>query len=299
MKQFCFIFFLLLCQQMWAQSDYDDLMAAMIAAKIHQDSIDVSSVVVVYNYTCQTQDADGQPVTDSMKVALQIGSHCTRSYPYRKFCEDTEEIDYLTPENFPILKAEAYCFMPEVWTNYPDGKTTVRDVILPNHYEAQENRKFTDWTLGDDTVTVGNYPCKTATGELHGRRWTVRYTEEIPSSAGPWKLCGLPGLILKAETTDGIHRFTFDGISRTASPIYYEYNAITTKVSEAKLIKNRIKIFGNKHYPKNPQYYIPNRNALNGRADVTFLQFDDDFFGLVNGILEIKKAHVFQPLELK
>ena len=297
MKQFCVIFFLLLCQPMCAQSDYDDLIAAMIAAKIHQDSIDVSSVVVVYNYTCQTQDADGQPVTDSMKVSLQIGSHCTRSYPYRKFCEDTEEIDYLTPENFPILKAEAYCFMPEVWTNYPDGKTTVRDVILPNHYEAQENRKFTDWTLGDDTVTVGNYPCKTATGELHGRRWTVRYTEEIPSSAGPWKLCGLPGLILKAETTDGIHRFTLDGISRTASPIYYEHNAITTKITEKKLIKNRIKIFGNKRYPKQPTYYIPNRSSLN--ADQTFGQFGDETFCVVNGILENKEAHVYQPLELK
>ena len=82
-----------------AQAQQDDgmdaMLAAMIAAKIHQDSIDTSSLVAVYNYECQTQDADGQAVTDRMKVCLQVGQHCTRSYPYRKFREDTEGYESL------------------------------------------------------------------------------------------------------------------------------------------------------------------------------------------------------------
>ena len=55
----------------------DDAIAAMHAAKIHQDSIDVSSLVVEYDYECRTQDADNQSVTDRMKLCLQIGQHCT------------------------------------------------------------------------------------------------------------------------------------------------------------------------------------------------------------------------------
>ena len=39
-------------------SGMDALLAAMIAAIIHQDSIDTSSLVAVYDYECQTQDAD-------------------------------------------------------------------------------------------------------------------------------------------------------------------------------------------------------------------------------------------------
>ena len=62
-------------------SGMDALLAAMIAAKIHQDSIDRSSLVAVYDYECQTQDADGKAVTDKMKVCLQVGQHCTRSFP--------------------------------------------------------------------------------------------------------------------------------------------------------------------------------------------------------------------------
>ena len=59
-----------------AQNDdgMDAMLAAMIAAKIHQDSIDTSNLVAVYDYECQTQDADGKAVTDRMKLCLQVGT---------------------------------------------------------------------------------------------------------------------------------------------------------------------------------------------------------------------------------
>ena len=275
----------------------DDMMAAMIAAKIHQDSIDLSSLVAVYDYECQTLDAEGKAVTDRMKVCVQVGQHCTRSYPYWKFREDTEGYDYGTPEELVKWKEEAYCFMPEVWTNHPEGMTTVRDAIIPNIYETREGRKPIDWTLCDDTLTVGGFLCKTATCLLHGRKWTVHYAEDLPTSAGPWKLCGLPGMILEAKTDDNVHRFIVADIRRTASPIYYEHNAITSRIAEEKLIKNRIKIFGNKLYPKKPTYYIPDHRSMN--ADETFCQIGDEILCVVNGVLELSQAHVFQPLELK
>ena len=253
--------------------------------------------MAVYDYECQTQDAEGKAVTDRMKVCLQVGQHCTRSFPYRKFRNDTEGYDCMTPDEFPHFRAESYCFVPEVWTNYPDGQVTVRDAIIPNIYETREERKPIAWTLSVDTLTVVGYLCKTATCQLHGREWTALYSEDIPTSAGPWKLCGLPGLVLKAETDDGIHRFTLASLQRIVSPIYYEHNAITTKTSEKKLIKNRIKIFGNKLYPKNPTYYIADRGSMN--ADETFCQMGDEILTLVNGVLEDNKAHVYQPLELK
>ena len=299
MKKFLVMmaFALTIAVQAQQDDDLDAMLAAMIAAKIHQDSIDTSNLVAVYDYECQTQDADGKAVTDRMKVCLQVGQHCTRSYPYRKFREDTEGYDCMTPDEFPQFREESYCFVPEVWTNYPDGQVTVRDAIIPNIYETREERKPIAWTLSDDTLTVGGYLCKTATCQLHGRKWTALYSEDIPTSAGPWKLCGLPGLILKAEADGDIHRFTLASLERIASPIYYEHNAITTKTSEEKLIKNRIKIFGNKLYPKNPTYYIADRGSMN--ADETFCQMGDEILTLVNGVLEDNKAHVYQPLELE
>ena len=292
-----------------AQAQQDDgldaMMAAMIAARIHQDSIDTSSLVAVYDYECLTQDADGKAVTDRMKVCLQVGQHCMRSFPYRKFREDTEGYDYMTLEELPLLKSEGYCFMPEVWTDYPEGKVTVRDAIPPTIYETQEERKPINWELSDDTLTVAGFLCKLATCQLHGRKWTALYSEDIPTSAGPWKLCGLPGLVLKAETErlrvgeqegseiDGIHRFTLTSLERIAAPIYYETNAITSKTTEEKLIKNRIKTFGNRLYPNNPTYYVTDN--LSRIADIV----SDTEGMMVNGIYVNNKAHVYQPLELE
>ena len=288
-----------ICDGVYAQVDdgLDELMATYYAAKLHQDSIDVSNMVAVYDYECKTKDADEQDVTDRMRVCVQVGQHCTRSYPHRKFREDNEDYDYFTPDELPMLRAESYCFMPEVWTNYPDGQVTVRDAIIPNIFETRKAREAINWTLSDDTLTVSGYLCKKATCQLHGRKWTVHYAEDIPTSAGPWKLSGLPGLILDAEADGGIHHFTIYSISHTVTPIFYEHNAITTKIAEEKLIKNRIKIFGNKLYPKNPTYYIPDRRNM--QADEVFVEIGNDFLPIVNGVLMDNKAHVYQPLELK
>jgi len=297
-----------------AQQDdgLDAIKAAMTAAKIHQDSIDTSSLVAVYDFKCQTQDADGKAVTDKMKICLLIGQHCTRSFPYRKFRKEQEwaegeeragtdflqldkreymdGYDFCSDEELPMLKAESYCFVPQVWMNYPDGMMTVRDAIPPSIYETREERKPINWELNDDTLTVAGYLCKTAICQLHGRKWTVRYSEDIPTTAGPWKLCGLPGLILEAEADGGIHRFKIADIGRTVAPIYYETNAITSKTTEKELIKNRITTFGNRLYLKDPYYYITDYDAI----DKVYVEKGM----IINGTYVNEKPHVFQPLEL-
>lgn len=295
-----------------AQNDgLDDIIAEMMAAKIHQECIDTANLVATYDYECQTQDADGKAVTDRMKLCLLVGRHCTRSFPYRKFRKEREwaegkkqfaadflqmnkreymeGYDFLSEEELPLLRSESFCFMPQVWTNYPEGQVTVRDAIPPSIYETQEKRKPIKWTLNDSTLTVAGYQCKTAVCQLHGLKWTVRYAEDIPTTAGPWKLCGLPGLIVEAVSNDGIHRFTLTELQHATAPIFYETNAITVKTSEEKLIKNRNKTFGNRLYPKDSHYYIANLQSV----DVVFV----DEGAIINGTFVNDKAHVYMPLE--
>jgi GLPGLI family protein len=303
-------FALTLSAQMQAQNDgLDDIMAEMIAAKVHQVCIDTANLVVAYDYECRTQDADGKAVTDRMKLCLLVGRHCTRSFPYRKFRKEREwaegkkqfaadflqmnKREYMEGYDFidelPLLRAESFCFMPQVWTNYPEGQVTVRDAIPPSIYETQEKRKTIKWTLNDDTLKVAGYLCKTAVCQLHGLKWTVRYAEDIPTTAGPWKLCGLPGLIVEAVSDDGTHRFTLTELQHATAPIFYETNAITVKTSEEKLIKNRNKTFGNRLYPKDSHYYIANLQSV----DVVYV----DEGAIINGTYVSNKAHVYMPLE--
>lgn len=80
------------------------------------------------------------------------------------------------------------------------------------------------WEIADSAKTVLGYECVMATTDYHGRSWTAWFTTEVPLQDGPWKLCGLPGLILAAEESDGQHTFTAVGIEKCDMPMYPIYN---------------------------------------------------------------------------
>lgn len=79
------------------------------------------------------------------------------------------------------------------------------------------------WQIGDSTKTILGYECIIAETDFHGRNWKVWFTPEIPIQDGPWKFCGLPGLILEATDSTGQHSFIADGIEESnifITPIY-------------------------------------------------------------------------------
>ncbi|MGI4874874.1 MAG: GLPGLI family protein [Janthinobacterium lividum] len=59
------------------------------------------------------------------------------------------------------------------------------------------------WQLTGKSQTILGYSCLSATTTFRGRTYTAYYTPKLPVSNGPWKLGGLPGLILEAKTDDG------------------------------------------------------------------------------------------------
>jgi GLPGLI family protein len=67
-----------------------------------------------------------------------------------------------------------------------------------------------NWDILEDTLTVLGHLCQKAITDFRGRSYTAWFTMELPVNEGPWKLYGLPGLILKAE--DGEKLFCFQAI---------------------------------------------------------------------------------------
>ena len=61
------------------------------------------------------------------------------------------------------------------------------------------------WKVEIDSVrNILAYDCIMAECDYHGRHWRVWFAPEISVSDGPWKLRGLPGLILLAESDNDI-----------------------------------------------------------------------------------------------
>jgi GLPGLI family protein len=66
-----------------------------------------------------------------------------------------------------------------------------------------------DWQIHPDTKLIGSFQCTKASGTFGGRVYDVWFTPEIPASLGPYKLWGLPGLILEAKSRDNMVRYSF------------------------------------------------------------------------------------------
>ena len=271
--------------------------ALTIGAQAQVETVDTAQFVAVYDYECRTQDADGLDVTDRMQLVVQVGRTVTKSMPLSAY----KEMDMEEEDDIIAAHQEAYLHMPTVWTGYPNGQTTVRDWIFPHEFEGAEPTPDIAWTLTDDTLTVSGYLCQQANCKFRGVVWTVCYTEEIPSSAGPWRLRGLPGMIVQAENE--AHTFCLTELRQEATPITTpEKNPDVQRMAYAKLLKHRNDVYGNRQYAKNPFFHVPDLNggnlSLGGSIrHMEVFQMNGQDLVFADGHPLLTKAHVYQPLE--
>ena len=104
-----------------------------------------------------------------------------------------------------------------------DVKTQMlnRIVYAEYLYHYVESMPVQEWEFLPGETTVLGYKCRKARCRFRGREWTVWYSPEIKIPYGPWKLRGLPGMILMASDSSGAHSFEAIGVRTTPSNIYY------------------------------------------------------------------------------
>lgn len=99
--------------------------------------------------------------------------------------------------------------------------------------------------VADSTKTILDYQCIMATTDYHGRKWTVWFTPEIPMQDGPWKLCGLPGLVMEASEAAQQHSFSVSGIETSSQPIYPVFSTEYEKMNRLDMLR------AERHYREN------------------------------------------------
>lgn len=70
------------------------------------------------------------------------------------------------------------------------------------------------WKIENSTKVIDGFKCHKATTSYLGREWIVYYSPEIPIHYGPWKLWGLPGLILEATDSNSYFSYKLTGFER-------------------------------------------------------------------------------------
>ena len=280
-----------------------------IAAQAQRDTIGVSKFTAIYRYECKTFDADGQPVTDSMYIAVQTSGGITKSFPYEEYKRQKKGGSRIADG---YLAAQMH--MGTIFTNYPEGRITTQEMLYPYRYMTDEPLEKQNWKLTDAQDTICDYASLSAIAKYHGLTWNAFYTEEVPASIGPWKLGGLPGLITKATDAKGIHTFTLYGFHQEETPILFtQYvNWIVPdgrgkfaaqrvdyqKMEASKFLAYKKKVLDNPRYLKNPTYYAADPMTAFGYVENSFNSSGDNVRS-VAGVVLISNPHKYQPLELK
>lgn len=98
--------------------------------------------------------------------------------------------------------------------NFKKKQLIMREYKAMTPYLSEEPGmpKF-KWKIEKEYKTIGTFNCQKATTEFRGRTYEAWFTQAIKVNNGPWKLHGLPGLILEAYDSTGEVKFLFTSIN--------------------------------------------------------------------------------------
>lgn len=197
----------------------------------------------IYNYVINNS-SKGDTISELTSCVLQIGEGVSRFSDYTTYSTDSAANilgadDYIKYETSKREWTNIYAFDEIVYQNYPAGKMTVYGAIAPYHYVYEEDANPIEWEITEQTDTVCGYECVMAEGSYGGRIWRAWFTAEIPAPLGPWKIGGLPGLVMKAADADNIHVFEAISFRRADVPVYRPGWPDAVKIDRKKFIEKK------------------------------------------------------------
>ena len=220
------------------------LTSLAVQATAREPMIDRAYMKCLYRYVYLNDTLTGKTKDDLL--ILQIGksiSKCFSHYSNQvdslsalpngdmiigKMINDAMNNGEFMRGKYPHKRLKTY-----IYKNYPEGRMTVTDGLILQDYRYVDSLHTQTWTMGDSTREVLGYMCQQATTDFRGRRWTAWFATDIPVSDGPWKLGGLPGLILEAYDEGQQHVFTAVGLERVSDePIIFNRSFVGNRKFE-------------------------------------------------------------------
>jgi GLPGLI family protein len=104
-----------------------------------------------------------------------------------------------------------------VFKDFESKKMNSIEYVLSKKFNVSDTLPNLKWEHGNNNKAIGKFNCQNAFTTFRGRKYEAWFCPDIPVPNGPWKLHGLPGLILEAKDTTGEIYFAFESINIPAS----------------------------------------------------------------------------------
>ena len=179
-----------------------------------QNRTTIDTVRYRFSYAIKGNLAEESKRPYDDELSVDVGDSVT--YCYSRWQDDNDKLsDKIrksggSANDFLAQQGPISLYDEEDIKHYPAKSKESIITFLYSYFLYEENMPSFNWNLIPGDSLILEYPCKRASCTYHGRTWNVWYSMTIPISEGPWKLQGLPGMILYAK--DAKNQFSFECI---------------------------------------------------------------------------------------
>ncbi len=173
-------------------------------------------------------DSEGRYDYENDDMQLEVGEKVSYFYSatYRAYEEELHKSVDANNIAIPTSTSARGSISMDFYRNYPTGKSTYLDKVIREKFRITEPLEQPQWDIiADSTKQILNYDCQMARCKFKGRTWTAWFAADIPLDNGPWKLCGLPGLILRAYDSKQQYIFDCVGMKQAKEDENITYNS--------------------------------------------------------------------------
>lgn len=161
-------------------------------------------------------DSLGNFIYNEEDMRLDVGEQVSFFYSYSNALYEQQRIEMMNKGNFSVPNMRGGSISWKLFKNFPTGKTTYIDNVFRDGFRVVEPIEQPQWELiPDSTARILDYNCQMARCNYKGRQWFAWFTADIPIDNGPWKLDGLPGLVLRAYDNSRHYIFDCVGLKQT------------------------------------------------------------------------------------
>jgi GLPGLI family protein len=201
----------------------------------------LSTAIIIYTLCAKAQKQDTAQLLVHYKFS-HVQDTANRAHPY------TDDMVLLVGTRAGVYKsyhalmveASYQKQLAEALANSPDGNIRINRISTgpgTEYYQFPHEKKLfltaglspmnayvmesiypvITWKISSDTATFGGLHCQKATGRFKGRDYTAWFCPDLPVHTGPWKLNGLPGVILEAYDAKKEVVFKFNGLEKATA----------------------------------------------------------------------------------
>lgn len=179
---------------------------------------------------------------------LEVGSLATKFFSYNKIVSDSilsEQFNMQQNSNGlsvsldmrGVQAGSSAIFFRSISSNV----FSCSDELGMVRYKYIDTVGQLQWIIKQDTASYLGYKCIKAITRFRGRNYIAWFTQEIPVSAGPYKFCGLPGLIINIVDDKSNFEFTLTSLTflteKKALLLQEKKSILVTKKDFKRLVK--------------------------------------------------------------